>query len=215
MDDEVGAQPAAVRAGHADLGREVHVLGHVGGLDAVAQLHLTPRAADLRALERRDERAGLVAQAPDLGAHRLEQLPHLALRGPAVVLEPPEVLRDRVQGPLDLLGTLGELPRHRRAIRFPLRRRQLLDLLGDLPQRVDGSRLHLLGELRASAGDEGDLLLSVLRLGLQCEARRPLALGRAAPPRQEHDRHTSGAGEQPEEKQHEGMIWHGAFLARG
>ena len=142
------------------------MLGHVRRRHAVAQLHLAPRAADLRALERRDQRPGLVAQAPDLGAHRLEHLPHLPVRRPPVLLQPRdlvahalEVLRDRVQAPLDLLRALPELAGGGRAIRLPLRRRQLLDLLGDLPQRVGGDRLHLLGELLAIAREQRDLLL--------------------------------------------------------
>ena len=142
------------------------MLGHVRRRHAVAQLHLAPRAADLRALERGDERPGLVAQAPDLRAHRLEHLPHLPMRRPPVVLQARdlvadalEVLRDRIQGALDLLGALPELARRRRAIRRALRRRQLLDLLGHLPQRVGGDRLHLLGELLAVARHERDLLL--------------------------------------------------------
>mgnify|MGYP003286374413 CR=1 FL=1 len=39
-------------------GDEVDVLGHVRRRDAVAQLHLAPRPADLRALQRRDQRPG-------------------------------------------------------------------------------------------------------------------------------------------------------------
>ena len=61
--------------------------------------------------------------------------------------------------PLDLLGALAELAGGGRAIRLPLRRRQLLDLLGDLPQRVAGDRLHLLGQLLAIARHQRDLLL--------------------------------------------------------
>jgi len=113
---QIRTQAAPVGAGHAHLGDEVHVLGHVRRRHAVAQLHLPPRAADLRALERRDQRARLVAQAPDLRAHRLEHLPHLPLRRPPVVLQPRDlvayaldVLRDRIQGPLDLLRALAEL----------------------------------------------------------------------------------------------------------
>ena len=93
------------------------MLGHVRRRHAVAQLHLAPRAADLRALERGDQRPGLVAQAADLGAHRLEHLPHLPVRRPPVLLQPRdlvadalEVLRDRIQAPLDLLRALPELP---------------------------------------------------------------------------------------------------------
>ena len=188
--EQIGAQPAPVGVAHAHLGDEVHVLGHVRRRHAVAQLHLAPRAADLRPLERRDERPRLVAQAPDLRAHRLEHLPHLPLRRPPVVLEPHdlvahalEVLRDRVQGALDLLGALAELARGRRAIGLPLRRRELLDLLGDLPQRVAGDRLHLLGQLLAVARHQGDLLL-----------------GRGA----QQDGDARATGEQPEQEHGEG-----------
>ena len=108
----------------------------------------------------------MVAQAADLRAHRLEHLPHLPVRRPPVVLQPRdffahalEVLRDRIQAALDLLAALPELAGSSRAIRFSLRRRQLLDLLGDLLQRVGGDRLHLLGQLLPIAGHERDLLL--------------------------------------------------------
>ena len=166
MDDEIRALSASVGAAHAHLGDEVDVLGHIRGCHAVVQLHLAPRPADLRALERRDQRPGLVAQAADLRAHRLEHLPRMALRRPPVLLQPRdlivhalEVLHDRIQAPLDLLGALPKLPGGSRAVRCPLRRRKLLDLFGDLMQRVGGDRLHLLGELLTVARDQGDLLL--------------------------------------------------------
>ena len=162
------------------------MLGHVRRRHAVAQLHLTPRPADLRALERGNERPGLVAQAPDLRAHRLEHLPHLPMRRPPVMLQPRdlvadalEVLRDRVQAPLDLLGALPELASGGRAIRFSLRRRQLLDLLGDLPQRVCGDRLHLLGQLLPIARYERDLLLG---RGAQLRQLPLSVLGDRVPP---------------------------------
>ena len=142
------------------------MLGHVCGRDAVAQLHLAPGATNLRALQRRDQRPGLVAQAADLGAHRLEHLPRLPVRRPPVLLQPRdlvahtlEALRDRIQAPLDLLRALPKFARRGRAIGLPLRRREFLELFGDLTQGVRGDRLHLFGELFAIARDERDLLL--------------------------------------------------------
>ena len=179
VNDEVRAQPAAVRAAHGDLRHEIHVLGHVGRRDAVAQLHLSPRTADLRALERRHERPGLVAQAPDLRAHRIEHLPHLPVRRAPVVLQPRhlvadplEAVRDRVQGPLDLLGALPELAGRDGAIRGAMRLRLPFDLLGDLPQRVGGDRLQLLGQLPAIARHQRELLL-----GRGAQLREPALVG--------------------------------------
>jgi hypothetical protein len=101
-----------------------------------------------------------------------------------------------------------------RAGRWPASR-----LLGDLPQRVGGDRLHLLGELLPIARHERDLLLGhraqlgelplVRGLALagspQLEARRTLSLhgstcriDRASQARDEHDRGRRGTGEHPE-----------------
>ena len=175
--DQIGAQPAPVGVAHADLRDEVDVLGHVRRRDAVAQLHLAPRAADLRALEGRDERPGLPAQARELRVRGVEHLPHLTVRHPPVALElidlaahAAEVLRDRVEAALDLLRALAELG-------VPLGARHPLHLLGDLPQRVGGDRLHLRGEL----------------LRLPARARRP---GRSA----QHRRDDRAADEDPGEE---------------
>ena len=82
-----------------------------------------------------------------------------------------------------------------------LRRRQLLDLLGDLPQRVGGDRLHLLGQLLAIAGHERDLLLGGrAQLGELPLVRR---IDRAPQPRDDHDRQYCGAAEHPGEERHE------------
>ena len=112
--DEIRAQPAPVGAGHADLRDEVDVLGHVRGRHAVAQLHLAPRAADLRALERarRASRSGRAGARPPRSSTRTSAAPARASsagRAPA---------RDLVADALEVLA-IGSSARLISSVRFP------------------------------------------------------------------------------------------------
>ena len=63
LDDQVGAEQPAFVVAFALLRAEVAVVEHPGQLDDALQLHLAPAAADVRGAERRDEAAGLGAEA--------------------------------------------------------------------------------------------------------------------------------------------------------
>ena len=102
LDDQVGAEEPALVVAPALLGAEVAVVDHPRQLDDALQLHLAPAAADVRRAERRDEAAGLGAEAllalgdrAQLLADCRDRAQPLLLERLRLDLEPAECLLDR------------------------------------------------------------------------------------------------------------------------
>ena len=164
---DVGAHAAIVVAAEGVLLLEVAVLDHAGELDDALQLQLAPAAADAGPLQRVDQAAGFVAEAPArryratrcaAAAGRRFDAPALGLLDLAIhLLERPGHRRQQI---LDRLLALRRYPRSpgcalRRAVLRPDRETPVVG-----SERIGAKRLEGLAELRA------DILVRLQSLGL-------------------------------------------------
>src|SRR5690606_8705273 len=85
LDHDIGTQPAAIAAGHADLGLEIGMFGQAAAFEHIAQLLLAPAPARLGSVTQRvDELRRLARYAFGALAHRRD-LPLKQTKGIAPV----------------------------------------------------------------------------------------------------------------------------------
>ena len=159
--EHVRPQPAVLGVDRRLLD-EIAVGHHARQLDHPAQLDLAPGAARLRALQRRDELAGLLAQgvrAQRQRAHHLRQLDlpvaALALQAPQLALDLRQLLVHRPHHLLELLRAQRHLPGRALLLGAPCLGQPLRERIAGLGEHVGRDRLQFVAQALAVGPDRG------------------------------------------------------------